>query len=488
MTTKLVLDLAAEADTTRLGRALSSVLQGGDCVLLDGPIGAGKTHLARAFIRARLGEAEDVPSPTFTLVQTYPADPEIWHADLYRLTHTDEVVELGLDDAFASAICLIEWPDRLGANLPADPIRLSLEPSGEGRRATLTFGGRPDLAATLLQDLQKQQRAAATHDFLTHAGWAEATRSPLAGDASTRRYERLRLQNAAAVLMDAAPGGVDSVADFSKIARHLHTLGLSAPLILAEDAAQGFMLLEDLGDGLYPRQIATDPALELPLYQAATDVLLHLQSAPPPPGLPNHSANAWAEAAALVIDFYRKVVRGDADGRDAFTASLNAALICHADGPRVMILRDYHAENLLWLPKRQDLARVGLLDFQLAQMGQPGYDLVSLLQDARRPVPLAVEAAMIARFAKARGLDPDQFQTAYATLGAQRALRILGIFAKLAQQGKPRYIAMIPQVWEQLQRNLAHPALSDLRAVCARWLPPPDAAALQKIEASCAFP
>ena len=119
-------------------------------------------------------------------------------------------------------------------------------------------------------------------------------------------------------------------------------------------------------------------------------------------------------------------------------------------------------------------------------MGQPGYDLVSLLQDARRSVPEAIETAMIDRFAKASGLD--RFRTAYTTLGAQRALRILGIFAKLAGQGKPRYIAMIPHVWAQLQRNLADPALSDLQAVCAKWLPPPDAAALQPLEASCAFP
>ena len=486
--TTLTLDLASEADTTRLGRALSSVLQTGDCVLLDGPIGAGKTHLARAFIRARLGEGEDVPSPTFTLVQTYPGEPEIWHADLYRLTHPDEVVELGLEDAFTSAICLIEWPDRLGDILPANPIRVSLKPAGEGRTATLTYENRPDLAAVLQQDMQRQRRADATLEFLAQTGWDKSNRTALAGDASTRRYERLTLQDAPAVLMDAPPDGVDSVADFAKIARHLHSLSLSAPKILGEDAAQGFMLLEDLGDNLYPHQIAADPSSEQPLYEAATDVLLHLQSAAPPKDLPNLTAEDWAEAAALVIDFYRKAVAGDADGRAEFVATLTDALIRHADGPRVLILRDYHAENLLWLPDRKGLARVGLLDFQLAQMGQPGYDLVSLLQDARRSVPVAIETAMINRFSKANGLDPDRFRTAYATLGAQRALRILGIFSKLAQQGKPRYIAMIPHVWAQLQRNLAHPALSDLQAVCAKWLPPPDAATLQTLEASCAFP
>lgn len=141
------LHLADEDATTALGERLADLLRPGDCVLLEGPIGAGKSHLARAIIRARLGRMEDVPSPTFTLVQTYetPAGQEIWHADLYRLSHPDEVLELGLDDAFASAICLIEWPDRLGPHLPPDALRMTLGADGDGR-SLLVAGGRPGLA------------------------------------------------------------------------------------------------------------------------------------------------------------------------------------------------------------------------------------------------------------------------------------------------------------------------------------------------------
>jgi tRNA threonylcarbamoyladenosine biosynthesis protein TsaE len=144
--------LASEEDTARLGAWLALHLQPGDCVLLEGPIGAGKSHLARAFIRARLGRMEDVPSPTFTLVQTYQADVEIWHADLYRLSHPDEVLELGLDEAFNSAICLIEWPDRLGRFAPANALRLTLAAEGEGRRANLSGAGHADLFAAIAQD------------------------------------------------------------------------------------------------------------------------------------------------------------------------------------------------------------------------------------------------------------------------------------------------------------------------------------------------
>ena len=145
----LELDLPTEAETTALGRRLADLARPGDCLLLEGPIGAGKSHVARAFIRARLGRMEEVPSPTFTLVQVYEADGvEIWHADLYRLTHPDEVWELGLDEAFGRAITLVEWPDRLGTHLPDAALRLRLEASGEGRRAVLT-GGRDGLLRAL---------------------------------------------------------------------------------------------------------------------------------------------------------------------------------------------------------------------------------------------------------------------------------------------------------------------------------------------------
>jgi N-acetylmuramate 1-kinase len=329
-------------------------------------------------------------------------------------------------------------------------------------------------------------RAADLAAFLTHAGWGAAHRQHLAGDASDRRYERLRLGAATAVLMDSPLGGADDPGAFSAMARHLRGLGLSAPAILAEDLTKGFLLLEDLGDDLFARLLASDPSREVDLYTPAVDTLLHLQAAAPPPGLPNLTADDWATAAAFALDWYAFAATGRMPDSKDFNHALTAALKTHADGPRVLILRDFHAENLLWLPGRDGLKRVGLLDFQLGQSGQPGYDLVSLLQDARRDVAPATEAAMIARFAVARGEEPDHFGAHYATLGAQRALRILGVFARLCLvAGKPQYVALIPRVWGQLQANLAHPALAALRAICEDLLPVPIPDILRKIEQQC---
>jgi N-acetylmuramate 1-kinase len=324
--------------------------------------------------------------------------------------------------------------------------------------------------------------------FLDGCGWGKAERRFLAGDASDRSYQRLNMGAQSAVLMDAPPGKGDDPADFIKIARFLRAQGLSAPEILAQDLTIGFLLIEDLGDDLYARLIPRTPEAEEPLYAAACDVLTELHRHAPPPGLPNLTASDWAEAAGFALTWYRRAITGDAGDIPAFTACLTALIRTHADGPRVMILRDYHAENLLWLPDRKGLARVGLLDFQLAQLGQPGYDLVSLLQDARRDVPPALETQMIARFSQGR-TDPG-FTASYAVLGAQRALRILGIFARLCLvAGKPGYLPLIPRVWGQLQRNLAHPALAPLAQFCTDALPAPTPENLERIRRQCAtFP
>jgi N-acetylmuramate 1-kinase len=219
----------------------------------------------------------------------------------------------------------------------------------------------------------------------------------------------------------------------------------------------------------------------------AVDVLAQLQRATPLPGLLDLTAQDWATAALFVLDWYHLGITGRTADPAPLRNTLTGLLQTHADGPRVVIHRDYHAENLMWLPDRTGLGRAGVLDFQLLQMGQPAYDLVSLLQDARRDVSPATLALMQQRFLVQTGGTEVAFSAAYAVLGAQRALRILGIFGRLCTvAGKAQYLLLLPRVWHHLQINLAHPALASLRVICDDLLPAPTPENIALLRKTCA--
>jgi len=324
--------------------------------------------------------------------------------------------------------------------------------------------------------------------FLDRAGWGAAQIAPLAGDASNRRYLRLLRDGQPAVLMDAPPEKGEDVRPFIRIDHYLLEAGLSAPRILAADEVGGFLLLEDLGDAIFARRIEADPPCEEPLYEAAVDVLAALHSHALPDDLAAYDAATMGPLAALAIDWYHAGATG------AASPDLSARLgdivtgLCQAfaDAPPVTVLRDYHAENLIWLPGRAGVAQVGLLDFQDAMAGHPAYDLVSLLQDARRDVPSPLARRMRARFLAATGHDAERFDTAYAVLGAQRSLRILGVFARLClRDGKAHYVDLIPRVWRALNENLAHAALEPLAKFVAKTLPEPDETLLKTLKLQC---
>ena len=328
--------------------------------------------------------------------------------------------------------------------------------------------------------------------FLAENGWGNAERRTLAGDASMRRYERLSRargdgSSETAVLMDAPPESGEDVRPFLRIASFLAQQGLSAPRVLADDAARGFLLLEDLGDDLFARVMEREPALERPLYEAATDALVHLHGSEPPAGLPAYDSPRMCDLAALSYEWYLGALSPDAADRVAdFKAAFAPLLREHAESAEVLVQRDYHAENLLWLPDRAGVARVGLLDFQDAMAGHPAYDLVSLMQDARRDVGEDIEADMVARSGAARGIDAERVDTAYHLLGVQRNLRILGVFARLCRRdGKRGYVDLIPRVWRYLLRDLRHPVAAPLSRLVLRDFPEPEADRLKTLREAC---
>lgn len=334
------------------------------------------------------------------------------------------------------------------------------------------------------------ERDAAIAGFIERAGWGTATVAPLAGDASNRRYLRLRRDGDAgrAVLMDAPAQKGEDVRPFIHIASYLSGLGLSAPRILAADPQEGLLLLEDLGDDLFARIIPRHPELENSLYSCATDVLIDLHRHSPPENLSRYSVPVMTDLAALACDWYMAhATCHHSAAADALREAMTDCLTHYAPDQTVLIQRDYHSENLLWLPDRSGIARVGLLDFQDAMLGHPAYDLLSLLQDARRDVPPEIEREMITRYMRATAQDEGAFIGAYHALGAQRNLRILGVFARLClRDGKAHYVDLIPRVWGLLQRDLAHPGLYALAHVVHEALPAPTDKILQKLKDQCA--
>ncbi|MGF1447437.1 MAG: aminoglycoside phosphotransferase family protein [Pikeienuella sp.] len=319
--------------------------------------------------------------------------------------------------------------------------------------------------------------------FLEAAGWGGARRAPLAGDASARCYLRLIDGARRAVLMDAPPDQGEDVRPFMDVTAILRARGLSAPEILAADAEAGLLLLEDLGDRLFAAVCAAAPREEPQLYAAAVD-LLAAHAEPAPDGLPAYDWPTLLREARLATDWYQAALQPlSADLCAAYEACLAEALAGIADCRTALVLRDYHAENLIWLPGRAGDARVGLLDYQDALAGHPAYDLVSLLEDARRDTSAELRATMIERYLAARPeLDREAFAAAYAALGAQRNLKIVGIFARLAlRDGKSRYLALIPRVWDHLMRDLTHPRLAQLARLVEERISPPTPQALARI-------
>ena len=487
-------DLAA---TQRLARALAANARPGDVIALHGDLGSGKTTFARAFINALPPDPtgtlqdreEEVPSPTFTLVQIYARRPApVWHFDFYRIQRADEAYELGIEEAFSEGISVIEWPVRLGSLLPSDRLDLELEfavtpdarPGALARPWPLgrARGGfcRPSSGGLRVSD-----RADRLDRFLTAAGWGEAERSVLAADASFRRYDRLRRDGECVVLMDAPPPQ-ENLAAFHRVQCLLIELGFSAPRPLAVDLEQGFMLLEDLGDRTFTRALA-EGAEEAALYRLAVDVLIALHERfrsldGMETALPSYDDQRLLDEVLLFPDWYLLAIgRTPTDNeRSAYLKAWRQALAAVRQVPETLVLRDYHVDNLMVLEGRAGPQGCGLLDFQDAVLGPVTYDLVSLLEDVRRDVSPDLVAELRARYLAAfPELDRAAFDAAYAVLGAQRNAKIIGIFTRLCRRdGKPQYLRHIPRTWRLLEADLTNPALSEVRDWFDRSIAPVD--------------
>jgi len=298
-------------------------------------------------------------------------------------------------------------------------------------------------------------------DFLSSAGWGSAEVQPLAGDASFRRYFRVHDRGRRAVLMDAPPEHED-VRPFLQVADLLVGAGFSAPRLLAGDIDRGFLLIEDFGDQLMGPVLAAEPMREEAVYGQAVNLLTELHRLPPQE-LPPYDHAALSREVMVFADWYAKAA-GIAIDAESYLAAWDviwAGVLQDTVRKPVVTLRDYHADNLMLLPERPGVQALGLLDFQDALAGHPAYDLVSLLQDARRDVSPRLERAMLAQFvAGSESLDAEHFRASYEVLGAQRNVKILGVFVRLRDRdGRQGYVERLPRVWSYIERNFAHPAL-----------------------------
>ena len=494
--------LANETATAHLMADLALLVSPGDVITLSGDLGAGKTAAARAMIRYLAGDpALEVPSPTFTLAQSYEQPFPIVHADLYRINDASELEEIGLSPLPEGTLALIEWPERAPDALPDNRIDIAFSHrpalGSTARAAEITGHGS---AATLVARLE------ALRKLLVQAGFLGAERERMPGDASTRSYARLVGKDGTSILMNSPrrPDGpavhdgksysaavhlAEDVKPFVAIDNGLRAHGFSAPAIRHADIDSGFLITEDFGSAAVIEGDPPRPIVER--YEAATDMLAELHRKPLPEtvqlapqltyDIPAYDIDAWLVEMGLMLDWYLpdRGAEVSQERRDEFVTMWRTLLQKPAAAPRTWVMRDFHSPNIIWLAERTGILRVGIIDFQDAVLGPAAYDLVSLLQDARIDVPEQLELALLTRYIKARraadnGFHPASFAELYAIMSAQRNTRLLGTFARLNRRdGKPQYLRHQPRIWTYLNRSLAHPALAAFRTWYAANVPPP---------------
>lgn len=486
--------LADEAATRQLGEDLALALKPGDCLALNGDLGAGKSTLARALLRAIADDADlEVPSPTFTLVQSYELRIPAAHFDLYRLGDSSELDELGFDEALESGICLVEWPERAEDRLPKDSLSLTYAFTNDGGR-TLTITG-PEAK------LSRIQRSLTIRHFLDSQRLTGATRRHLTGDASTRAYETIAAPGRdVMVLMDAPkrPNGppirdgkpysqivhlAEDVYPFVAIDEALRAKGLTAPEIFERDLDQGILLLENLGsEGVLDE--AGAPIHER--YHAAVACLTHIHALDFPREIkvteahthriPDFDRVAMKMEAELLIDWHIpwKLSReATAQERADYLAIWDGLIDQLESAEKSLVMRDFHSPNIIWRGDKSGFDRVGLIDFQDAMIGPSAYDLASIAQDARVTIERPLMDSLIDGYLSARhasgAFDEATFRRDFAIMAAQRNCKLAGLwFRLLKRDGKPGYMQHMPRTLSYLSSAFEHEALAPLKDWCAK--------------------
>ena len=486
--------LADEAATDAFGEDLALTVKAGDCLALSGDLGAGKTALSRALIRALANDGTiEVPSPTFTLVQTYELRLAVSHFDLYRLGDESELAELGLDEALEKGVALIEWPEKAGDSLPKQSVRIAITHEGAGRRLTVSTDNQ--------RFLDRLKRVIAIRTFLDDRGYRGAHRRFLTGDSSLRAYERVRTaEGNGYVLMDspARSNGppirdgkpysqlvhlAENIRPFIAVDKYLRSIGLSAPEIYETDIEQGILLIEDLGsEGV----LDADGRPIAERYEEAVRCLADFHKRPVPerleiePGeyhiVPSFERSTLKFECEVLLDWHLPWRRGEpaSEAERADYLEIWDHLIDELQSiEKQLVMRDYHSPNLLWLAERRGFDRIGMIDFQDAIIGPSSYDVVALSQDARATVPRALKDRLLDIYMDAReasgAFDRATFLKSYAIMSAQRACRLNGLWVRLMNRDHmPGYMRHMPRTLWHLGMAFEHPVTAPLRDWCKR--------------------
>lgn len=490
----LTLLLPTEDETRRLGEDLALAVTTGDCLALSGDLGAGKSTLARALLRAMADdESLEVPSPTFTLVQNYDLRLPLAHFDLYRLSDELELEEIGFSDALDTGVCLVEWPEKAGQALPTDRIDIQLDFEGAGRRVTISASP---------ERLQRIERKLAIRRFLDGHGYRGSTRRHLVGDASTRTYEYVyTIKGDRLVLMDAPrrPNGppirdgkpysqivhlAEDVYPFVAIATSLRERGFMAPQIVESDCEAGILLLEDLGEeGILDENGKPRPER----YRAAVACLAQMhdttfdRNISLPGGhvhhVPDYDRTAMKMEVELLIDWHLPWKRSGtpvtAAERQEYLAIWDDLIDQLDDVEKTLVLRDFHSPNIIWRGGEEGIRRVGLIDFQDAMIGPSAYDVVSIVQDARVTVERDLADQLMTEYLALRqaqgAFDEGSFLKAWSIMSAQRACKLAGLWVRLLQRDKkPGYMKHMPRTLWYLSIAYEHPVLAPLREWCVK--------------------